>query len=449
MLRDTLNHLAHHRGQLTVYLRLWTDRAGGLTVRRPTTSAFCNAYAEDRFARAVRARRRERRATAARVTVDDLMKLRTIVDVEISPDGSSVAYAVSTPSLERNAHEVALFVVRATGGTPTPLARGSVLTSPPNLRWSPGGRTISFLATAAGRTQAYRGHPSAATEAPKPMTNAAAVITYEWAPDGKSIAYVSPEALSAEETRQQQDPSFVIHADAPERPARLWIKALDGGATRVVSPAMHFVDSLSWAPDSKEIVYSASTKLGFMGPYLRGSTRCLRTAARCEPRRSPRYEHEAGGLARWLTGRVHLHWRQARIMASRSLNVAPLHFGAPVTPRTYVLDDAWVNEFVWSADSKSIFLQANDGTFGRGEHMFEQAIVRLNVADGRAEPVVAGPTVNYALSLTDDGKRLAYRSRREPDDGRCLRDGSDTKRAAKLTDTNPELRDFASAISAV
>ena len=36
--------------------------------------------------------------------------------------------------------------------------------------------------------------------------------------------------------------------------------------------------------------------------------------------------------------------------------------------------------------------------------MFEQAIVRLDVADGRAEPVVAGPTVNYAPSLTADGK---------------------------------------------
>ena len=251
--------------------------------------------------------------TAARVTVDDLMKLRTIVDVEISPDGSRVAYAVSTPSLERNAHEVALFVVPATGGTPTPLARGSVLTSSPNLRWSPAGRTISFLATAAGRTQAYEVDPATPTEAPKPMTNAAAVIAYEWAPDGKSIAYVSPEALSAEETRQQQDPSFVIHADAPERPMRLWVKALDGSAPRVVSPAMHFVDSLSWAPDSKEIVVLGVDEARVHGPVLHANLRRVsgrRHAA--SRRRSPRHEHEAAGLARRLTSRVHLHWRQAR-----------------------------------------------------------------------------------------------------------------------------------------
>ena len=33
------------------------------------------------------------------VIVDDLMKLRAIVDVRISPDGEHVAYVTSTPSL--------------------------------------------------------------------------------------------------------------------------------------------------------------------------------------------------------------------------------------------------------------------------------------------------------------------------------------------------------------
>ena len=45
------------------------------------------------------------------ITVDDLMTLSTINDVEIAPDGSRVAYTVSTPSLETNVHETTLFVV--------------------------------------------------------------------------------------------------------------------------------------------------------------------------------------------------------------------------------------------------------------------------------------------------------------------------------------------------
>ena len=50
------------------------------------------------------------------MTIDDLMALRTINDVKISPSGDRVAYTVSTPSVERNAHETALFVMPATGG---------------------------------------------------------------------------------------------------------------------------------------------------------------------------------------------------------------------------------------------------------------------------------------------------------------------------------------------
>ena len=50
------------------------------------------------------------------VTVDDLMKLRAIVDVRISPDGEHVAYVTSTPSLGTNEHDGALFVVDSTGG---------------------------------------------------------------------------------------------------------------------------------------------------------------------------------------------------------------------------------------------------------------------------------------------------------------------------------------------
>ncbi len=37
--------------------------------------------------------------TPRRVTVDDLMGLRTINDVEISPSGDRIAYVVSTPSM--------------------------------------------------------------------------------------------------------------------------------------------------------------------------------------------------------------------------------------------------------------------------------------------------------------------------------------------------------------
>ncbi|HXM77424.1 MAG TPA: LpqB family beta-propeller domain-containing protein, partial [Thermoanaerobaculia bacterium] len=96
---------------------------------------------------------------AAKVTVDDLMNLRSIVDVRISPDGDRVAYVVSTPSLERNAHEAAIYVVEARGGAARRLAEkarvfGTNLPAP-KLRWSPDGASVSFLGVAGERPQVF------------------------------------------------------------------------------------------------------------------------------------------------------------------------------------------------------------------------------------------------------------------------------------------------------
>src|SRR5512143_79900 len=77
------------------------------------------------------------------MTIDDEMRLRAIVDVSISPDGNTVAYVVSTPSLEKNEHEGALFIVTAEGGSPTrsgdTVRIFSAPTPRPQLRWSPDG----------------------------------------------------------------------------------------------------------------------------------------------------------------------------------------------------------------------------------------------------------------------------------------------------------------------
>jgi dipeptidyl aminopeptidase/acylaminoacyl peptidase len=72
--------------------------------------------------------------------------------------------------------------------------------------------------------------------------------------------------------------------------------------------------------------------------------------------------------------------------------------------------------------------------------MFEQPIVQVRIEDGRAERVLpAGATVNFSLSLSRDGRRLAYRSVESRTMGDVFVLETGTKRATKLTDVNPEL----------
>src|SRR5262245_14549664 len=209
------------------------------------------------------------------MTIDDEMKLRAIVDVRISPDGARVAYVASTPVLPKNEHEGALFVVPATGGAPRALGSSvRIFNTPvprPQLRWSPDGTEVSLVGfDAGGRPQVFAipvagGDPRALTSAPE------GVFGYEWSPDGTRIAYLTRDPMPSDEARRRQDRSFVIRADAPDRPARLVVQRVSdtaGGRTaEMLTPPTHYVDALSWAPDGREIAYSAAPRSGFSAPY--------------------------------------------------------------------------------------------------------------------------------------------------------------------------------------
>jgi dipeptidyl aminopeptidase/acylaminoacyl peptidase len=378
------------------------------------------------------------------VTVDDEMALRAIADLRISPDGAWVAYVVSTPSLEKNEHLGTLFVVPAAGGDSVQLAPAlrvfNVPVPAPRLRWSPDGRAVGLLAFSGESPQVFAvpvpaGEPRQLTEAPEGASG------FEWSPDGRSLAYLTRDPMAPEEARARQDKSFIIVADAPERPARLVVRDLESGATRTVTPPTHYVDAFSWSPGGRELAYSAAPRAGFTAQYL---TRIFAVAAGGgEPRTvvdrpgmntAPLFSPDGRWIAFVSTG------GKSEITAPRSLTVVAAAGGEP---RLHGLDDAWVNELCWASDSRSLFVQANDGTFASRARMFEQPIVRVQVADGRAERVVPGETVDWFLSTSADGRRLAYKAI----EGRTMGDvfvlDVESGRRTRLTEVNPQLRELA------
>ncbi|HKA35877.1 MAG TPA: S9 family peptidase [Thermoanaerobaculia bacterium] len=378
-------------------------------------------------------------ASGAKVTVDDLMKARSILDVRISPDGESIAYAVSTPSLERNAHEPAIWVVSARGGAPRRIAEGAKIFGRnlpvPRLRWAPDGASVSFVGVAADKPQVFAA-PVAGGEA-KAITSAPeGAFGYEWSPDGKSLAYVTVDPPSEEEQRRRKDRSFVIHVDAPEPARRLCIQVI-GGASRTLSPPGQYVEGISWSPDGKEIAYAAAPATGFMAQY---STRIYAVAVEGGAPRaivdrpgmnsSPQFSPDGSRIAFVSSN------GRSEIMAPRSLAVVAARGDAAT--RVYGMDDAWITELIWARDGKSLFTLANDGTFAKAEHMFDQAIVRVSADTGKAERI-PGAVLAYSLSLSRDGSRLAFRSV----EGRGMGDVFvlDLAKGAprKLTDVNPEL----------
>ncbi len=377
-------------------------------------------------------------------TVDTLIGLASIVDVKISPKGDQVACVVSKPSLEKNQHEPFLYVVPVSGGEPRRLAEkvrifGINLPSP-KLRWSPDGSLVSFLGFTDERPQVFAldasvGQARALTNAPEGVSG------YEWSPDGTNLVYLTRDPMSIEEQRRRKDQSFVIHVDEPERATRMFLQPLDGKG-RPLTPPSQYVESMSWSPDGREIAYAAAPTTGFLAQYATriysvkiedGATQSI--VDRSGMNSTPRYSPDGSRIA-FISSNG-----EVSLMAPRGLCIAQVR-GKPEI-RSYGLDDAWVSDVTWAPDSKSVYLLTTDGTYGRKEHMFEQPVVRVWTETGKSEVVAGGKTANYSLTLTRDGKTLAYKRIDPRTMGDVFVQDLANGRVTKLTEINPQLNDLA------
>jgi dipeptidyl aminopeptidase/acylaminoacyl peptidase len=379
------------------------------------------------------------------VSVDDLMKLRWIADVQISPDGDRVAYVVSQPNVETNTHDAQLYIVPTAGGTPMRLTYGTrifnVPRPAPHLRWSPNGSSLAFVALVNDLPQVVSMNATGG-EARTLTTAKEGTAIFEWSPDGQRIAYIAPDPVPADEERRKKDKTYVMEVDRNERPPRVWIQDVAGGNARAITPADQYVLSLSWSPDGSTVAYAASNVGGFNSQYhskvysvpaAGGAFKAI--VDRPGMNRSPSYSPDGRWIGFVSTGGT------TEMMSVWGLHVVPAAGGAPRDLSTETR--AWIGEFVWAPDSLSIIYVPNEGTSLRGAGMFEQPIFRAWIDNGRSERVTVGPTVNYSPTLSRDGKRLAYRSVEALTMGDVfVQDLVAGGKARKLTDTNPELADL-------
>jgi dipeptidyl aminopeptidase/acylaminoacyl peptidase len=122
--------------------------------------------------------------------VEDMFKFKRVASPRISPDGKSVAYQVTTVSLEENKSTAAIYVAATDGKTPPKQLTDPKEKKDTNPRWSPDGKQILFESTRSGTSQIWvvsseGGEPKQLTDI---STGAASGI---WSPDGSHIAFVS------------------------------------------------------------------------------------------------------------------------------------------------------------------------------------------------------------------------------------------------------------------
>jgi dipeptidyl aminopeptidase/acylaminoacyl peptidase len=122
--------------------------------------------------------------------------------------------------------------------------------------------------------------------------------------------------------------------------------------------------------------------------------------------------------------------------------VVPIAGGGTASITSFPLGGAWIGEMTWAADSQSLYVLMNEGTFATRAQMFEMPVVRVSVGDGGAEAIVKGRTVNYSISLSRSGGTIAYRAVEGRTMGDVFVQDLRTGARTRLTEVNPELASF-------
>src|SRR6185369_6081978 len=82
---------------------------------------------------------------AQTITPEDILSIRELSDIQLSPDGKRVAFVITEPAASNTQPRASnIWVMRVDGSeSPRPLVPGLINAGSP--RWSPDGKTLAFL----------------------------------------------------------------------------------------------------------------------------------------------------------------------------------------------------------------------------------------------------------------------------------------------------------------
>jgi dipeptidyl aminopeptidase/acylaminoacyl peptidase len=185
--------------------------------------------------------------------------VRDLSSVDLSPDGSAVAWEESFNDPERllsSPRRHALYLRNLSGTATIRLTAGkpSAYYDEENPVWSPDGRQIGFLSDARSKGQLQLFVADArGTSVRQVATLRGDVARLTWSPNGEMLAflYIRNARREAGALAPGARDVGVIGATVEEQ--RLATIDVNGGTPQLVSPANDYVYEYGWAPDSEQI----------------------------------------------------------------------------------------------------------------------------------------------------------------------------------------------------
>jgi dipeptidyl aminopeptidase/acylaminoacyl peptidase len=380
------------------------------------------------------------------MTPDDLTRISFVSDPRLSPDGSRVAFVVTTLSEERDEYLSQIWMVPAAGGEPVRFTAGPKRDTSP--RWSPDGRRLAFVSE---RERKKQGQlyvmPSGGGEPIRLTDVRQGVKEFAWSPDGARLAFVARiggwEEPEDEEERAKSKPARVIEilkykADGVgfvhDRPRHLFVVPAAGGDVRQITDGDFDDRDPAWSPDGRWLAFASARHAGrdtdnaadvWRVPAEGGEPR--RLTATAGPVASPAVSPDGRTVAylghpypRDVSRNVRVYTVSADggaptcLTESLDRNCAPLLGGAP--PQ-------------WLGDGQAMLFAAED----RGD----VRLFRVAVAGGAPPVALTGDTRQVReVSTSRDGRLIAFTATSPvapPEVFACQGDGTGER---QLTDFN-------------
>jgi dipeptidyl aminopeptidase/acylaminoacyl peptidase len=211
-------------------------------------------------------------AQSRHIELNDAVKITSVSDPQISPDGKSIVIGVSRPNVDEDRRDSELVGIDIATGAQHVLTHDRKGVGSP--RWSPGGDRLAFEAMAGegkdAKPQVFvlsmsGGDGKKITDAPN------GVEQFAWRPNGQDIAYVTSDEPENKKEIEKHHDAFEVGdndflATGAPMPSHIWMVAADGGkAKRLTSGAWSLPKSappsspaspISWSPDGKWLLFT-------------------------------------------------------------------------------------------------------------------------------------------------------------------------------------------------